>query len=529
MQWKPFARVLALCLAAQTLAVSHSAAQETDRTQTPNSAGAGIAKSLAAEVGAGRGDELTPDSSRYLIARDPFRSIVRGRQLFQRKFTVAQGLGPRFQDGVGDIERHPTLGGGFGDSCAACHSRPQGSAGFGGDVFTRTTSRDAPHLFGIGLVEMLADEMTSELRRQRARASSEARASGLPVTVSLSAKTVDFGSLTALPSGALDLSGVRGVDLDLRVRPFFAEGSLFSVREFVVGALAAEMGLQASDPDLDAAHAGTRVVTPAGMVLDGALDVVGAAPAPNATADPDGDGVAGEIDPALVDHFEFYLLNYFRPATGRPTAASARGAALFHTVGCAACHVPNLPLSNDRRVADVDTRWDPARANPFNELFATASPRFRLVDDGSGLPAMRRAEGASFLVRGLFSDLKRHDLGPAFWERRFDGSITREFVTEPLWGVATTAPYGHDGRSVSLRDVILRHGGEAQTARDGFAALGEDAQTDLVAFLGTLTLFPPPATASNLDPGDPSDPNYPLEYPGKIDLRVLFLDPSDPE
>ena len=44
-------------------------------------------------------------------------------------------------------------------------------------------------------------------------------------------------------------------------------------------------------------------------------------------------------------------------------------------------------------------------------------------------------------------------------------------MTTPLWGVGTTAPYGHDGRSINLAEVILRHGGEAQAARDAFAAL----------------------------------------------------------
>ena len=43
-------------------------------------------------------------------------------------------------------------------------------------------------------------------------------------------------------------------------------------------------------------------------------------------------------------------------------------------------------------------------------------------------------------------------------------------MTEPLWGVGTTAPYGHDGRSINLNEVILRHGGEAQRARDLYAA-----------------------------------------------------------
>ena len=56
------------------------------------------------------------------------------------------------------------------------------------------------------------------------------------------------------------------------------------------------------------------------MVLDGKLDEL---PTPRAgndpSADPDRDGVSNEIDPALVDHMEFYLLNYFKPAIYQQT------------------------------------------------------------------------------------------------------------------------------------------------------------------------------------------------------------------
>ena len=144
-----------------------ASAQETDLTQTPNTVGAGIYKSLEEQIGAGRGDILIPDFSLFLIARDPFRAIVRGRQLFQRKFTQAQGVGPRTGDGEGDIESDPSIVAGLADSCAACHGRPRGSAGSGGVVFTRPDSRDAPHLFGLGLQEMLADEITHDLRAIR--------------------------------------------------------------------------------------------------------------------------------------------------------------------------------------------------------------------------------------------------------------------------------------------------------------------------------------------------------------------------
>src|SRR5207247_3447907 len=121
----------------------------------PNAADEGIAKSFLEQIGAGRGDSTTPRSSSFIIARDPFRAIRRGRQLFQRKFTRADGQGPLVLDGTGDIQTNLALGAGLADSCAACHGRPRGSAGFGGDVATRPDSRDAPHLFGLGLKEML--------------------------------------------------------------------------------------------------------------------------------------------------------------------------------------------------------------------------------------------------------------------------------------------------------------------------------------------------------------------------------------
>jgi len=120
-------------------------------------------------------------------------------------------------------------------------------------------------------------------------------------------------------------------------------------------------------------------------------------------------------------------------------------------------------------------------------------------------------------------------VGPGFYERNYDGTTRTELMTTPLWGVGTTAPYGHDGRSVNLREVILRHGGEAQSARDAFAALSDSSKEKLLSFLETLVLFPPDDTASNLDPGDPTAPGFPQVGHGSIKLGVLFDNPSDPE
>src|SRR5262245_52761546 len=199
-------------------------AQLPDRTQNPNVANFGIAKSLAQEIGAGRGDLTQPDSSAFIIARDPFRAIRRGRQLFQRKFLRSQGQGPLVNDSVGDINTNLALGAGLSDSCAGCHGRPRGGAGSGGDVVTRPDSRDAPHLFGLGLKEMLADEITSDLRNTRAQAITEAHALNRRVTKALSSKGINYGTISAEPDGTVGTNEERGVDPDLRVRPFFSHG-----------------------------------------------------------------------------------------------------------------------------------------------------------------------------------------------------------------------------------------------------------------------------------------------------------------
>src|SRR5215470_3417703 len=108
--------------------------QLVDRTKARNHANEGINKSLTEEIGAGRGDLNTPGSSMFIINRDPFRAIRRGRQLFQRKFSRSEGQGPGVEDGVGDVGSNVAIGAGLADSCAACHGRPRGSAGSGGDV-----------------------------------------------------------------------------------------------------------------------------------------------------------------------------------------------------------------------------------------------------------------------------------------------------------------------------------------------------------------------------------------------------------
>jgi CxxC motif-containing protein (DUF1111 family) len=138
-----------------------------------------------------------------------------------------------------------------------------------------------------------------------------------------------------------------------------------SIREFVVGA---EMGLQVADPDLAAADAGRRVVTPSGMVPDGRSDNI---------EGPPNTGL-GELDPVVVDFLEVYLLNYFKPARGEMTHKADQGQRLLEKIGCTTCHVPELTIARDRRVADVETGSIPSAVSSTGSSRprGDCSPRF---------------------------------------------------------------------------------------------------------------------------------------------------------
>jgi hypothetical protein len=223
-------------------------------------------------------------------------------------------------------------------------------------------------------------------------------------------------------------------------------------------------------------------------------------------------------------------------------------------IGCTSCHIPNLTINRDRRAADVETVYDPAQGNPFNNLFGTASLRVvanpalpAVIGTGTATapehPQGLMAAGQSFLVRNFFADFKRHSLGRNFDERNFVSATAQVstlvepaheagtnfellHITEPLWGVGDTAPYGHDGRSGNLRDVILRHGGEAMRARNRFARLSNTQKIWVEEFLRTLVVFGPDDTASNLRPAVPSDPLYPQVNHGSVALGAIFTTPG---
>jgi CxxC motif-containing protein (DUF1111 family) len=103
-------------------------------------------------------------------------------------------------------------------------------------------------------------------------------------------------------------------------------------------------------------------------------------------------------------------------------------------------------------------------------------------------------------VRGLYSDLLLHRMGQElegggdYNDRPLEepsfapgtGPHPTEWRTPPLWGVARSAPYLHDGRAETLESAIRLHGGQGSRSAQQFASLKVEKQHQLVVFLKTL-------------------------------------------
>jgi CxxC motif-containing protein (DUF1111 family) len=86
-----------------------------------------------------------------------------------------------------------------------------------------------------------------------------------------------------------------------------------------------------------------------------------------------------------------------------------------------------------------------------------------------------------------FSDFLLHDVGTGDGIVQNGGQLTRTKVrTPPLWGVRTRDRLMHDGASLTFREAIMRHAGEAQPAITAFNNLTEQQKRQLIEYLESL-------------------------------------------
>jgi hypothetical protein len=371
-------------------------------------------------------------------------------------------------------------------SCSSCHNLPIDDGGGdngsnairdpmhkGDDRFY--IQRNTPHVMGMGAVQRLAEEMTSDLWDLRDEGLAKAKATGTPVSVKLDTKGVSFGWIVCHSSGKISAGGLRGIDKDLVVKPFQWKGTVATIRDFVVDASHNELGMDPSELvgfGVDADHDGVKDELSVGDVT--AMDIY----------------LAGTNRPITAFEQERFGLQLTEEQRGAITA----GKELFGQIGCARCHTPSLPLRYPvyympsrhpayRKevyaggVKPADVGVDPAREIGVD---LTKDPSIPFPAD----PATGEVQVE------LFSDLKRHDLGPEIAERIDEtGHGASVFLTKPLWGVGSTPPYLHDGRAASLSEAIRFHGGEANASRAAFNYLSDAEKAQVIEFLNSLVLF----------------------------------------
>jgi cytochrome c peroxidase len=483
----------------------------------------------------------------------PLQTLIEfGKQLFTANWTDEEGAGRPLIKGNGrglsdpsrplnGTRRFNRLSGPDANSCTGCHNSPYGIPGGSGDfatsafilgyrfdyltldpedrvptrgsrdetgntvtVQTFANRRSTTGLFGAGYIEMLARQITSELQGIR-------ESMRLGETRELRSKGISFGKLTRRKDGLWDVSAVEGIprmslvtvtSLDppsLIIRPWSASGSAVSLREYTNSSFNQHLGIQSTE------RFGTGT-------------------------DSDGDGVRNELTRADVTAVTLYQASLAVPGRLIPNdreieAAVILGEARFIAIGCASCHIPQLPLDKQG--------WIFEEPNPYNaptNLRRGEAKSLRMDLNDGVLPQPRLPMGKDGAVWvPAYTDLKLHDItgGPddlgaepldmnyGTWSVNL-AKGNRKFLTKRLWACANAPTHFHHGLFTTLRASVKAHSGEALDARQKFEQLPAGEQDAVIEFLKTLQALPPGTRSMIVD-----DKFRPREWPpaGKAAVR----------
>ncbi|WP_372725665.1 di-heme oxidoredictase family protein [Novipirellula sp.] len=175
------------------------------------------------------------------------------------------------------------------------------------------------------------------------------------------------------------------------------------------------------------------------------------------------------------------------------------GERLFGRTGCIDCHVADVrPVSgifSDLLLHDMGPELQSPLSAPLG--FETKVQLLKSVSFGERGPTMSSAQsayGSGEIVARMPKpypidepeqpQFPRGDIPETdtiYWD-----TLQREWRTPPLWGVADSAPYLHDGRAETLEEAVLWHGGEAAAARNRFYDLSRADKDRVLAFLSSL-------------------------------------------
>ncbi|HKA06906.1 MAG TPA: di-heme oxidoredictase family protein [Gemmataceae bacterium] len=279
----------------------------------------------------------------------------------------------------------------------------------------RTEKVQPTALYGSGWIDLMSDKAIRHNQRSRQLSAVSREMSH------------DFGTV---PVGRVAISA------DGRVGKFGWKGQFATLSEFVAAACANELGL------------GTPKMPQATPLS-----------APNYESPPDLDKKQFRALVAFVKTLPKPVESV--PATAAERESAAGGKELFHSVGCATCHVPDLGgvkgVYSDFLLYNLN---DPP--GPNSASYSPEPPRV-------------------LKLPGRPDHLQRPE----------------EWKTPALWGVADSAPYFHDGASPTLDSAITRHRGDAKNVTARYEELGSTGKSALIAFLKTLKAPPDAVPLSN--------------------------------
>jgi CxxC motif-containing protein (DUF1111 family) len=271
------------------------------------------------------------------------------------------------------------------------------------------SERNTPALFGAGLIDRLPDSVFNEMMASH--------------------KNGVSGRVPRIARGKVGRFGWRGQTENLH--------------EFVLGACAVELGLEAPGRSQPIDPLQVRFDRPLSLVRHG-LDI-------------------SDEQCKSLTQFVAHLPppRQLMPADEVEAQTVARGEKQFEKIGCADCHV--------RQVADI--------SGIYSDLL--------LHDMGEGLEdPMPATSGSASYYGGADSLLVK-----------VPPELRREWRTPPLWGVRDSAPYLHDGRAPTFAEAIAWHGGEAAKSARDFRQLDKDDQEGIIAFLTCLAAPMPESLA----------------------------------
>jgi CxxC motif-containing protein (DUF1111 family) len=179
-----------------------------------------------------------------------------------------------------------------------------------------------------------------------------------------------------------------------------------------------------------------------------------------------------------IDRFARFMRATKAPARDAQQAGGAAakaGETLFAKIGCDICHVPTLTTAATGTVINggkftIPEALGSKTIHPYSD--------FLLHDIGTG-------DGIVVAIEEHYGkrmyQIQWRDLSLEAYQ-----ATANRMRTAPLWGIRMQPMLMHDGASLTFRDAILRHRGEASGVTAGFEELSESDQGAIIEFLKSL-------------------------------------------